>query len=200
MKIREFNCPNCGKKVNTYGLCKDCDELIDRNPRYYYDIEGLDELIVASTYSGLMKKLIIQFKFYEKLSYKDIISEIMTEKLLEKILSKEVLTYVPMYKIRESQRGFNQSKMLAEKIAKNTDMKCEDIFIKTRDTKFQVGLTKKDREKNLKNSFGVLNKVDEIIIVDDVITTGSTLRELTKIAKVNGIKKVTALVAATEVA
>ena len=78
MKIREFNCPNCGKKVNTYGLCKDCDELIDRNPRYYYDIEGLDELIVASTYSGLMKKLIIQFKFYEKLSYKDIISEIMT--------------------------------------------------------------------------------------------------------------------------
>ena len=190
MKIREFNCPNCGKKVNTYGLCKDCDELIDRNPRYYYDIEGLDELIVASTYSGLMKKLIIQFKFYEKLSYK----------LLEKNLSKEVLTYVPMYKIRESQRGFNQSKMLAEKIAKNTDMKCEDIFIKTRDTKFQVGLTKKDREKNLKNSFGVLNKVDEIIIVDDVITTGSTLRELTKIAKVNGIKKVTALVAATEVA
>ena len=66
MKIREFNCPNCGKKVNTYGLCKDCDELIDRNPRYYYDIEGIDELIVASTYSGLMKKLIIQFKFYEK--------------------------------------------------------------------------------------------------------------------------------------
>lgn len=84
MKIREFNCPNCGKKVNTYGLCKDCDELIDRNPRYYYDIEGLDELIVASTYSGLMKKLIIQFKFYEKLSYKDIISEIMTEKLFGK--------------------------------------------------------------------------------------------------------------------
>lgn len=200
MKLKEDKCPLCGREVEDYGLCHECFSLINKDPAYYYDIEGLDDLIVSSTYSGIMRRLIIDFKFKGKLSYGEIISEIMTEKILEKNLKDQVITYVPMNKKKEGERGYNQSKILAEKIAKNLDLPCQDVFEKVIDTKFQVGLKKFDREDNLRDAFEVKNYAKEIIIVDDVITTGATISELTKIAKKAGIKKVTALIAATEIA
>lgn len=200
MKLKEDRCPLCGRKVEEYGLCHECLSLVNRDPAYYYDIEGLDDLIVSSTYSGIMRRLIIDFKFKGKVSYGEIIAEIMTEKILEKNLKREVLTYVPMHRNKEGERGYNQSKILAEKIASNLDLPCQNIFEKVRDTKFQVGLKKLDREENLRDAFEVKNYEEEIIIVDDVITTGATIAELTKIAKKAGIKKVTALIAATEIA
>lgn len=200
MKLMENNCPVCGKLVKTYGLCHDCYDLINKNPTFYYDIEGLDDLIVASTYAGIMRRLIIDFKFKGKLSYGEIISEIMIEKLLERNLSEEVLTFVPMHPRRERERGYNQSKILAETIAKNLDLKCQGVFEKVKDTKFQVGLKKDQRQENLKNAFEVIKVPQEIIIIDDVITTGTTISELVKVAKASGIKKVTALIAATEIA
>ena len=200
MKLKEDKCPLCGRVVEDYGLCHECIGMINKDPAYYYDIEGLDDLIVSSTYSGIMRRLIIDFKFKGKLSYGEIISEIMTEKILEKNLKDQVITYVPMHKKKEGERGYNQSKILAEKIARNLDLPCQDVFEKVIDTKFQVGLKKFDREENLRDAFEVKNYAEEIIIVDDVITTGETISELTKIAKKAGIKKVTALIAATEIA
>lgn len=147
-----------------------------------------------------MRKLIIDFKFKGKLSYGEIISEIMIEKLLQNNLEEEVITFVPMYKSRERERGYNQSKILAENIAKKLDLRCIDVFSKIKDTKFQVGLKKNQREINLKDAFKVTKVPEKIIIVDDVITTGTTISELVKIAKKSGIKKVTALIAATEIA
>ncbi len=200
MKLKEDKCPLCGRVVEDYCLCHECFSLINKDPAYYYDIEGLDDLIVSSTYSGIMRRLIIDFKFKGKLSYGEIISEIMTEKILEKNLKDQVITYVPMHRKKEGERGYNQSKILAEKIARNLDLPCQDVFEKVIDTKFQVGLKKFDREENLRDAFEVKNYAEEIIIVDDVITTGATISELTKIAKKAGIKKVTALIAATEIA
>lgn len=200
MKLKEDKCPLCGREVEVYGLCHECISLINKDPAYYYDIEGIDDLIVSSTYSGIMRRLIIDFKFKGKLSYGEIISEIMTEKILEKNLKDQVITYVPMHRKKEGERGYNQSKILAGKIARNLDLSCLDVFEKVIDTKFQVGLKKFDREENLRDAFEVKNYAEEIIIVDDVITTGATISELTKIAKKAGIKKVTALIAATEIA
>ena len=200
MKLKEDKCPLCGRLVEDYGLCQECISLINKDPAYYYDIEGLDDLIVSSTYSGIMRRLIIDFKFKGKLSYGEIISEIMTEKILEKNLRGQVITYVPMHRKKEGERGYNQSKILAEKIARDLDLSCQDVFEKVVDTKFQVGLKKFDREENLRDAFHVKNYAQEIIIVDDVITTGATISELTKLAKKAGIKKVTALIAATEIA
>ena len=200
MKLMENNCPICEKIVKNYGLCPSCYELVNKNPTFYYDIEGLDDLLVASTYAGIMRRLIIDFKFKGKLSYGEIISEIMIEKLLERNLSEVVLTFVPMHPRRERERGYNQSKILAETIGKKLDLKCQEVFEKVKDTKFQVGLKKDQRQENLKNAFAVKKAPEEIIIVDDVITTGTTISELVKVAKASGIKKVTALIAATEIA
>lgn len=200
MKLMENNCPLCGKFVKNYGLCPSCYELVNKNPTFYYDIEDLDDLLVASTYAGIMRRLIIDFKFKGKLSYGEIISEIMIEKLLERNLSEVVLTFVPMHPRRERERGYNQSKILAETIGKKLDLKCQEVFEKVKDTKFQVGLKKDQRQENLKNAFAVKKAPEEIIIVDDVITTGTTISELVKVSKAAGIKKVTALIAATEIA
>ena len=68
---------------------------------------------------------------------------------------------------------------------------------KIRSTKEQVGLDKNDRQKNIKDAFVIKNYSSDIIIVDDVITTGSTIRELVKLTSKEGIKTL-ALIAATQ--
>lgn len=72
-----------------------------------------------------------------------------------------------------------------------------ESFEKIRSTKEQVGLDKNDRQKNIKDAFVIKNYSSDIIIVDDVITTGSTIRELVKLTSKEGIKTL-ALIAATQ--
>lgn len=72
-----------------------------------------------------------------------------------------------------------------------------ESFDKIRFTKEQVGLDKNDRQKNIKDAFVIKNYSSDIIIVDDVITTGSTIRELVKLTSKEGIKTL-ALIAATQ--
>lgn len=199
--MKRYNeCINCEKKVYKKLICSDCLNLINKNPVFSYQIEGLDFLEVGATYSGLLKKILLKFKFSDKLSYESILGDIMIEKLLKYNLDGFILTSVPMTKNRENKRGYNQSELLAKYISRELDLEYVEVFEKVIDTPFQVGLDENSRRENLKNSFKVKNYAPNIIIVDDVITTGSTIGELVKVAKNKNIKKVAAITAATEIA
>lgn len=199
--MKRYNyCINCEKKVYKKLICDDCLKLIDKNPVFSYQIDGLDFLEVGATYSGLLKKILLKFKFSDKLSYESILGDIMIEKLLKYNLDGFVLTSVPMTRKREKKRGYNQSELLAKYISKELDLEYVEVFEKVIDTPFQVGLDENSRRENLKNSFKVKNYSPNILFVDDVITTGSTIGELVKLAKNEKIKKVAAIVTATEIA
>ena len=77
-----------------------------------------------------------------------------------------------MHPRRERERGYNQSKILAETIAKKLDLKCQEVFEKVKDTKFQVGLKKDQRQENLKNAFAVKKAPEEI---DSTVEDASAL-------------------------
>lgn len=199
--MKKYNqCINCEKRVYKNLICDDCKNLFNKNPVFSYSIEGLDFLEVGATYSGLLKKILLKFKFSDKISYERILGEIMIEKLLKYNLDGFILTSVPMTKSRKNKRGYNQSEVLAKYISKELDLDYVEIFEKVKDTPFQIGLDEKSRRKNLKDAFKIKNYSPNILIVDDVITTGSTISELVKVAKNGGIKKVAAIVTATEIA
>lgn len=201
MLLKNNKCPICKSPLNHRGLCESCDELIVKNPPFNYDfLEDVDEIIIAANYFGVMRDLLLDFKFNKKMEYADIIADYMAEAIIYKGGISGSITFVPMHKDKLNTRGFNHAEVLAKKISEKIDIEFVEIFKKIRATKDQHGLHKDERSENLKNSFELVNYRDEIIIVDDIITTGSTISELAKVAKMGGIKKVTALIAATKIA
>jgi ComF family protein len=111
---------------------------------------------------------------------------------------------LPLHIKKAKKRGFNQSYFLVKywgKIAKNFKIKIPEIRLniieKQKNTPSQAGLSANKREKNIKNSFAVkdANKVcgKSFLIIDDVVTTGTTIDECAKVLKKAGARKVEAL-------
>lgn len=109
----------------------------------------------------------------------------------EKMPRADAIIPVPLYKKRLRQRGFNQSALFAKYLASCTGVPLIlNYLVKIRDTMPQVGLSAKDRKKNIRNAFGISNKKllqkKNIVLVDDVFTTGATVRECSKLLKKAG--------------
>ncbi len=113
-----------------------------------------------------------------------------------------ILTPVPLYKLRKRWRGFNQSEILCLQMGTILKIKYSPVLIKVRTTKTQKNLKKADRKNNILGAFDVTNKKlvknQNFILVDDVITTGSTILEAAHVLKRNGANKVWCLAAARD--
>ena len=109
---------------------------------------------------------------------------------------KYICIPVPSSKSKYKYRGFNQAKIIADIISKKLNIPLDDsILTREKDTKAQFSLNKKDRFNNIKNAFKVNKDIKgiNILIIDDVITTGSTIREISKVLYAAGAKKVKCL-------
>ncbi|MBU6447591.1 ComF family protein [Patescibacteria group bacterium] len=98
-----------------------------------------------------------------------------------------VITFVPMHKTKQSLRGFNQSQLIAEKLSALLQMSVLPMLEKQRPTKAQMTLDRKERLQNLAGAFTAAQNGNKpvcaskrVLLVDDVITTGATLRECAK--------------------
>lgn len=115
----------------------------------------------------------------------------------EIIQQSDVIIPVPMHKYKLLKRGYNQSALLAMKLTSKLQIKyLPQALIKSNNTIPQAELKKDDRIKNVKNSFKVNPKFKEslkgknILLVDDVITTGATIDECCKTLRKSGPKKI----------
>lgn len=122
---------------------------------------------------------------------------------LTKIKGKYLLIPLPLHRKKQNYRGFNQSAEIAKILAFKKGWKyIPDLLLKTSITKSQVGLSRTEREENIRGSFIINPKykkhmqISKIIIVDDVWTTGATLKEGIRILKEFGFKQVWGLVVA----
>ncbi len=124
----------------------------------------------------------------------------MYEGLIQKeafhtVLTKDsVLIPIPLHISKERARGYNHAKLLAMGIAKKLELPLQDCLLRVKKTTSQFALTKLDRQQNIKNAFVVKKAIDRkystIFLVDDVLTSGTTLSEAAKILKKQGVKKV----------
>ena len=109
----------------------------------------------------------------------------------------EVVLAMPMHWRKRWARGFNQAELLARHVALRYGLKPANNLRRSRYTKAQASLSEAERQKNLKNSFFVYRPEQvwgkRVLLVDDVMTTGATLREAAGVLKAAGVKSVTAL-------
>jgi ComF family protein len=102
---------------------------------------------------------------------------------------------VPLHWRRRWFRGFNQAHEISKLVAKKLGVPIIDKVRRKRSTPFQSGLSARERAKNLRSAFAVSGGLcrAHVLIVDDVITTGTTMRQLASALKKAGVIKVSAL-------
>lgn len=207
-----YFCFNCQRKIKPldFLICPICEKpAIDglTHPRCQnrYSIDGLVSLF---PYEGSIKTAIGKLKYHFMTDLIEDLSDLMIRiikankdkfKLLNYLEknSESILLPIPLYWQRENWRGFNQSELLGGKLAKHFNWQMRtDILTRQKQTQPQMSLKANRRQENIHGVFKV-NKNDKdsilnsnIVLFDDVWTTGWTLKEAAKTLKKSGFKKV----------
>ncbi len=185
--IKEPVCFRCGKPLHKaeQEYCRDCGQ------REHSFICGRALYVYESMHSSIYR-----FKYCDRQEYAIFFGREMAVKLNEFIaqINADGLLPVPISKARYEKRGYNQAELLARELGKQL---CIPVFTelveRTKDTLPQKGLNALERQKNLKKAFKIVQndvKLNTIIIVDDIYTTGSTIDALSKVLLSSGVKKV----------
>ena len=198
--LKKKSCFICKSSSKTF-ICSNCREKLD----FYQSLRGRCsfkdcDLHFTAPYHQSFKKLIWDLKFGKNTGLAKGMAYLMLEGYLKNIkVLPDLIGYVPMGKIKEKQRGFNQSKILADELGKLMGRKTVDLM----DREDNISLYKSkalNRDCLVKDTMrikcGVVEK--DILIIDDVYTTGATIRESIRVLKGNGYKKASFLIFARQ--
>ncbi len=192
--ISEPRCKICGApfpaKMGENTICHYC---IEDKPKY-----DLARSILRFDHHS--EKLIHNFKYYDKTEATKTLASMMLKTYGNLIDNIDFIVPIPMHKSKLRKRKYNQAAALAVEIARlSSKLYSPDILIKFKDSPSQSGLSKERRKENVKNTFKFNFMYKEsafrknILLIDDVLTTGSTASECSKVLKRNGVKRVNIL-------
>ncbi len=185
-------------------VCRICNKSLSNNPNVTICNEcalssrSFDKSRSLFAYKGTIKKLIHDYKYCNKTYYYKLFSYLLIKYMKEnRYINFDYITAVPLHKIKLRRRGFNQSKILAKQIGKFFNIPYIEILKRNNNTEKQSNLSKYARQKNLQNAFAIANnkipsliKDSDILIIDDIFTTGATVEECSKVLKQNGANRV----------
>jgi competence protein ComFC len=190
-------CKFCGRPINSGKICKNCKE---ETP--YFDF-----VISCGSYVPPLSDIIKIYKYRNRPS----LSKRLARKLYSNYSSRsdveniDYLTWVPMKKSEIRERGYNQSRLLASEFSKISSLENINLLCKTANIPSQTKLPYEKRLTNVKGAYKIRKRILKnfkgnpdkgIILIDDVLTTGSTLNECAMKLKEAGFKKVIGLVLA----
>ncbi|MGL5378639.1 ComF family protein [Clostridium sp.] len=166
-------CISCLEGDNI-GICNRCKGKIQR-------VKCNGEIKSYAFYGKTIRSLILSFKYEKNFLAGRILGEYLCELINENNIKADLVMYVPLSKKSFKKRGFNQCEFMGKIIAERYNMKCYNGIIKIKDTKEQKTLSKEERSENVKGVFSVKDEKyligKSIILIDDVVTTGYTVKE-----------------------
>jgi ComF family protein len=177
-------CPKCGRPLVS-DVSLTCGECLKNEPSFTWARSfGL--------YEGTLREAIHHLKYYGIKRLARPLSDLM---ITMEFPRADAMIPVPLYKKRLRKREFNHAALLGRYLAGYSGIPLVmNTLVKVRDTAPQVGLNAKDRKKNIKNAFDITNRgpvlEKDIVLVDDVYTTGATIRECSELLKKEGANNI----------
>lgn len=163
-------------------------------------IAPLRSVAALYQYDSPLREAIHLLKYRRRRALAKPLGELCVEALPNAVRSCALVVPVPLHPVRERERGFNQSALLAEAIAAELGLPVSRELHRTRSTEHQVGMNRAAREVNVRDAFvwrGAQPR-GAVLLVDDVLTTGSTLRECGRALRAAGAVEIHALTLAGE--
>ena len=187
-------CPKCGKPEASGIMCPRCRQAKS-------EIDGIRSPFL---FDNVMRKAIHQFKYYNLKAISSCLAQLLADYLVTNPLPGEVLVPVPLHPKRLKQRGYNQSSLLARELSKLVNLPViENCLIRAKPGQPQVKTSSvEERQKNVIDAFvGRDERVSgkQIILIDDVCTSGATLESCARALKDRGAFSVWGLTLAREI-
>ena len=219
-------CSICGKQVRTGDyLCEGCEAKIVRIVPPFCEtcsepFEGsinsaftcancahrtihFEAAVAAYRGRGVVRDVIHEFKYNRQIHLRYLVARWLCAALDDERLRHcefDVIVPVPLHPARQRERGFNQASLLAELLSEQTSIRCRPLLKRIRYTTTQTALDRSERMENLHNAFRLRKNADVrglcVLLIDDVLTTGSTLSECARVLKRAGAISVHAATAA----
>lgn len=196
LDTRDLCCPRCALPLHATAeetLCGDCQ----KDPPPY------SAAYRFALYQPPLDRMIQQLKFHEKLHFARLLGNLMARDIRRRnVTLPDVMLPVPLHTARLKQRGYNQALEVARYIARDLRLPLDlKSCVRHKATPEQAGLPAKQRTGNIKGAFQVARDVRDqhIAIVDDVMTTGSTVAELARTLLKKGARRVDVWVCARAV-
>jgi len=197
-------------------ICKTCwqslpridNTQIQKHSRANLDFteSQITKLLAVWEFNDAVQQVIHEMKFFGKKSIAKFLGREMADLMThhKDYLETDMIIPVPLHKTKLRERGFNQSLLLSQAISKLTNIPVNQKILKRiRYTKPQSKMNAFERQQNVKDAFRVIDpstvKGKTVVLVDDVLTTGSTMRVCVESLDSAGVAKILALTAAATI-
>lgn len=199
--------PRCvGCQSKTRWLCLDCDwgwrSQLDTTVTVY-PCESLTIFIAAKDQSDLLSKLLFAWKYQRYLGAAEVLQSLWSAAFVQTFATTQAVTLVPVpiHWFKRWQRGFNQAEQLSLLAVESFAVEQKPLLVRKRYTSTQVGLSKAERQENIFAAFQIdslvastTNKENMIVLVDDIVTSGTTLLQCQAVLHQAGFHHIVALV------
>lgn len=195
--IYPVRCPVCGKLISREeGFCGECRSRLTVWEDDF-SVHDADDFFAAYEYDDNIKPAVILMKQgicgNAPYAFGKALAELIRPEI--SAIAPDMIIPVPMYRSDRRRRGCNQAELVARELGRELEIPVRsDIVAKIRKTAEQKQLSRREREINLTNAFAVADSEGvsgrSIILLDDVCTTGSTLRELSRMLKDSGAGRI----------
>lgn len=188
-------CEACG--CNARVLCVKC-----RTQLFAMAQPECDAAVVAVAYEGIARRLILNLKYRNRRQVVVVLAELLAQRVLQSVpnigTDVDVVTWAPTSTVRVRRRGVDQAELLARRLAKEINVPCRRLLIKT-STNVQTGASRDQRLQGSEYSARKLRVNSHVMVVDDVVTTGTTLRCTADALHNAGARRVTCMAVASAV-
>lgn len=177
-------------------LCHSCREDAPECPKGKLKLQFLDSWTAVWYYEDNVRGSLLRYKFHNARSYADTYGRLLAMKLLKEYPEGfDLLTWVPVSRLRKFMRGYDQVELLAKAVGRELDMEPVPILKKTRNNRKQSGI--EGYAKRRANVLGVYQCPDgaditgkRILLLDDILTTGATAGECARVLLTAGASEV----------
>jgi ComF family protein len=212
IRAGKYLCTECGAKAVRIiaPFCQKCSEPFEGSITGAFTCANcshrtihFDAAVAAYRGRGIVRQIIHEFKYGRQIHLRHVVAHWLRAALDDERLRGQrfdVIVPVPLHPTRQRERGFNQASLIAELLSAQTSIPARPLLERTRYTTTQTALDRSERMENLHNAFRLRKNGDvrglRVLLVDDVLTTGSTLNECARVLKRAGAFSVHAATAA----